>query len=149
MGSIYFLARADADALRLIGRVEGLLAADHVVAHDMITVPHLTSLADLAEGLPVTVELSVTRPLWPPMPEDPEADLGWMAEPVIEGVADALRDRVASIPEERVRALVDAWSEELGGSVDAGAVDRLALDLIRLARRGRDGRLALYNWYEL
>ena len=82
VSSIYFLADGDAEAVRFVGHFEDLLRADHVLAHDMITVPHLTSLPDLAEGLPVTVDLSVITQIWPNMPEDPEGDLSWMAEPI-------------------------------------------------------------------
>lgn len=56
MSSIYFLASGDADATGFVGRFDDLLEADHVVAHDLITVPHLTSLTDLAEGLPVSID---------------------------------------------------------------------------------------------
>ena len=146
--SIYYLAPSDADAVRFVGHSEELLAADHVVAYDMITQPHLTSLPDLAEGVPIAIDLSVTQQLWPLMPEDPEADVTWMAEPVIERIADSLRDRVAAIPPGQVAALAEAWSVELNGAVDEGASARLAQDLILLAQRGRDGQLTLYNWYE-
>ena len=149
MSSIYFLAEDDDGALRFVGRDEELLKADHVLAHDMITVPHLTSLPDLAEGLPVTVDLSVITQIWPTMPEDPERDLSWMAEPVVERISDALRDRVAAIHSERVPELIEAWTAELGGVVSDGFSGQLAADLIQLAQRGCDRRLGLYNWYEL
>ncbi len=115
----------------------------------MVTVPHLTSLPDLAEGLPIAIDLSVTQQIWPPMPENPETDLAWMAEPVIERLAYSLRDRVAAIPPDRAAALAEDWSVELNGSVDEGVAGQLAHDLILLAQRGRDGQLALYNWYEM
>ncbi len=149
MSSIYYLAPTDADALRFVGHLDELLAADHVDAHDMITVPHFTSLPDLAEGRPITIDLSVTNQIWPPMPENPETDLAWLAEPLIERLADSLRDRVAAIPPDQVAALADAWSVELNGAVDEGLSGQLAHDLIQLAQRGRDNHLALYNWYEL
>lgn len=149
MSSVYFLAPTDADALWFVGHVDELLAADHVDAHDLITVPHLTSLPDLAEGRPITIDLSVATQIWPPLPENPETDLAWMAEPVIERLSDSLRDRVAAIPPDQATALAQSWSVELNGAVDEGATDQLAHDLIRLAQRGRDGHLTLYNWYEL
>ena len=149
MSSIYFLAEEDDGALRFLGHYEELLKADHVLAHDMITVPHLTSLPELAEGLPVTVDLSVSTSIWPPMPADPERDLSWMAEPIIERIADPLRDRLAAIHPDRVPAILEGWSAELSGSVDEGFVGPLAADLILLATRGRDRQLTLYNWYEL
>lgn len=149
MSSIYFLADGDAEAVRFAAHLEDLLRADHVHAHDMITVPHLTSLPDLAEGVPVTVDLSVITQIWPNMPEDPERDLSWMAEPVIERIADPLRDRVAAIDPERVPGLIEAWTAELSGSVSEGFSGQLAADLIQLAQRGRDRQLGLYNWYEL
>jgi len=149
VSSIYFLADGDAEAVRFVGHFEDLLRADHVLAHDMITVPHLTSLPDLAEGLPVTVDPSVITQIWPNMPEDPEGDLSWMAEPVVERIADRLRDRVAAIHPERVPVLIEAWTAELSGSVSDGLSGQLAADLIRLAQRGCDRRLGLYNWYEL
>lgn len=148
MGSIFYLASGDAEALRLGGSDEALLTADHVVGHDMITLPHLTSLPDLAEGLPVAVDLSVVTQVWPVMPDDPESDLSWMAEPIIERISDSLRDRVAAIVPARVPALLDRWDAELNGSVGEGESGRVALDLILLARRGRDGHLSLYNRYE-
>lgn len=149
MASIYFLAGSDAQALRFVGRVEDLLEADHVHAHDLITVPHLTCLPDLADGLPVTADLSVITQIWPHMPEDPQSDLSWMAEPIIERIADPLRDRVAAIQLEGVPNLLDDWTEEVRGSVDEESAGQLATDLIDLARRGRDRGLPLYNWYEL
>ena len=130
MSSIYFLADGDAEAVRFVGHFEDLLRADHVLAHDMITVPHLTSLPDLAEGLPVTVDLSVITQIWPNMPEDPEGDLSWMAEPVVERISDPLRDRVAAIHTEQVPEgnCQDLW---IGGSQAArdlvGALDELAV----------------------
>ena len=148
MSSIYFLADDDAGALRFVGHYEDLMEAEHVLAHDMITVPHLTSLPDLAEKLPVTIDVSVSTSIWPPMPEDPEGDLSWMAEPSIERIADLLRDRLAAIHPDTVPAILEDWSAELSGSVDEGFVGPLAADLIRLARRGRDRHLTLYNWYE-
>lgn len=149
MSSIYFLAEDDDGAVRFVGHHEELLKADHVLARDLITVPHLTSLADLAERLPVTIDLSVATGIWPPMPEDPEHDLSWMAEPIIERIADPLRDRLAAIHADRVPAILEDWSAELNGSVDEGFVGPLAADLILLATRGRDRQLTLYNWYEL
>lgn len=149
MSSIFFLADGDAAALQFVAHVDDLLMADHVQAHEMITVPHLTSLPDLAEGVPVSVDLSAIRQIWPTMPEDPERDLSWMAEPIIERVADPLRDRVAGIHPERVPAVVDAWTAELSGAVSEGFSGQLATDLIRLAQRGRDRQLGLYNWYEM
>lgn len=149
MGSIYFLAGSDAQAVGFVGRVEDLLAGDHVLAHDLITVPHLTALPDLADGAPVAVDLSVLTQLWPVMPQDPQADVSWMAEPVIERLADPLRDRIAAIQLERVPGLLEAWTEQVSGSVDEQSAGQLAADLIDLARRGRDRGLALYNWYEL
>ncbi len=149
MSSIYFLAGGDAEAVRLAADFEDLLRADHVLAHDMITVPHLTSLPDLAEGVPVTVDLSVITQISPNMPEDPERDLSWMAEPIIERIADPLRDRVAAIRPERVHEIVAAWTAELSGSVSNGSTGQLAADLIQLAQLGRDHHLGLYNWYEL
>ena len=98
--------------------------------------------------MPIAIDLSVTQQLWPLMPEDPEADVTWMAEPVIERIADSLRDRVAAIPPGQVAALAEAWSVEVNGAVDEGASAQLAQDLILLAQRGRDGQLTLYNWYE-
>ena len=83
------------------------------------------------------------------MPEDPEGDLSWMAEPIIERIADPLRDRVAAIRPERVNEIVEAWTAELSGSVSEGSSGQLATDLIQLAQRGRDRHLGLYNWYEL
>lgn len=149
MSSIYFLAEDDAGAVRFVGHYEELLRVDHVLAHDMITVPHLTSLPDLAEGLPVTVDVSVATSIWPPMPEDPERDLSWMAEPIIERLADPLRDRLAAIHPDRVPVILKAWAAELSGSVDEGFAGPLAADLILLAKRGRDRQLTVYNWYEL
>jgi hypothetical protein len=72
-----------------------------------------------------------------------------MAEPVIERIADPLRDRVAAIDPERVPELIEAWTAELSGSVSEGFSGQLAADLIQLAQRGRDRQLGLYNWYEL
>lgn len=149
VSSIYFLAEGDPEALRFVGRVEDLMKADHVLAHDIITVPHLTSLPDLAEGRPVTVDLSVLTQIWPTMPQDPERDLSWMAEPIIERIADPLRDRVAAIHPDRVPVLIEDWTAQLSGSVDDGSSGQLAVDLITLATRGRDRHLTLYNWYEL
>ncbi len=148
LSSLYYLAASDADALSTLGD-PGPSPADGVLAHDMITVPHLTALADLGEGKPVAIDLSATTPLWPPMPDDPETDLSWMAEPVIERVADALRDRLAALDPDRLDAWVASWSAEVAGAVDPDASPRLAAELIALARRGRDRRLALYNRYEL
>ena len=148
VSSIYFLADGDAEAVRFVGHFEDLLRADHVRAHDMITVPHLTSLPDLAEGVPVTVDLSVITQIWPNMPEDPEGDLSWMAEPVVERISDPLRDRVAAIHPERVPELIEAWTAALSGSVSDGLSGQLAADLIQLAQRGCERRLGLYNWYE-
>lgn len=149
VSSIYYLAASDADATGFVGRVEQMLDADHVLAHDMVTVPHLTSLPDLAEGLAISIDLTVTTALWPPLPHDPETDLSWMAEPVIERVADSLRDRVAAIDPTRLTDLLDAWSEEVQGAIEVDAAEKLATDLILLAGRGRDRGLGLYNWYEL
>ncbi len=149
MSSIYFLAEGDAEAVRLALDVAALPSADHVPAHDMITVPHLTSLPDLAQGVPVSVDLAVITQIWPTMPEDPESDLSWMAEPIIEHIADPLRDRVAAIHPDRVPEVIEAWTAELGDSVSVGFAGQLAVDLIQLAQRGRDHHLALYNWYEL
>lgn len=149
MSSIYFLAEGDAEAIRLVVDFEALPSADQVPAHDMITVPHLTSLPDLAEGVPVSVDLTVITQIWPTMPEDPESDLSWMAEPIIERIADPLRDRVAAIHPDRVPEVIDAWAAELGESVNQGFSGQLAVDLIQLAQRGRDRHLGLYNWYEL
>ena len=72
-----------------------------------------------------------------------------MAEPIIERIADPLRDRLAAIHPDRVPAILEDWSAELSGSVDEGFVGPLAADLILLATRGRDRQLTLYNWYEL
>lgn len=83
------------------------------------------------------------------MPDDPETDLSWMAEPIIERVADSQRDRLAAIDPARVPDLVVAWSAEVDGAIEEGAVEQVAAGLIQLAGRGRDGRLGLYNWYEL
>jgi hypothetical protein len=149
VSSIYFLAGGDAEAVRLAAHHKDMLRADHVLAHDMITVPHLTSLADLAEGVPVTVDLSVITQIWPNMPEDPEGDLSWMAEPIIERIADTLRDRLAAIRPERVNEIVEAWTAELSGSVSDQFSGQLAADLIQLAQRGCDRQLGLYNSYEL
>lgn len=149
MSSIYYLACGDPEALRFVGHVEDLLNVDHVLAHDMITVPHLTSLPDLAEGLPVAVDLSVTTQIWPTMPPDPESDLSWMAEPLIERIAVSLRDRIAAIHTDRLPAIIQDWTTELNGAVDDGLTGQLAADLILLAQRGRDRQLHLYNWYEL
>ncbi len=149
MSSVYFLAADDSEALRFAGDVADLIEADRVVAHDMITVPHLTSLPDIAEGLPVAVDLSVTAHLWPPMPEDPESDLSWMAEPIVERLADTLRDRIAAIDPAGVATFVEAWAVEVSGSVDEEACPHLAADLIALARRGRHRHLTLYNRYEM
>ena len=149
VGSIYFLAEGDAEAVRLARDFGAPLSADQVPAHDMITVPHLTSLPDLAEGVPVSVDLAVITQVWPNMPEDPESDLSWMAEPIIERIADALRDRVAAIHPDRVPEVIDAWTAELGESVGAGFAGQLVVDLIQLAQRGRDHHLGLFNWYEL
>jgi hypothetical protein len=115
----------------------------------MITVPHLTSLPDLAERLSVAVDLSLTAQIWPTMPQDPEHDLSWMAEPIIERVADSLRDRVAAIDADQVPAILQDWTAELNGAVDEGLSGQLAVDLILLAKRGRDRQVQLYNWYEL
>jgi hypothetical protein len=147
--SIYFLAEGDAEAVRLALDFRALLTADHVPAHDMITVPHLTSLPDLAEGVPVSVDLSVITQIWPTIPEDPESDLSWMAEPIIERIADPQRDRVAAIHPDRVPEVIEAWTAELGESVSEGSAGQLAVDLIQLAQRGQDHHLGLYNWYEL
>lgn len=149
VSSIYYLAPGDSEALRFVGRVEELLEVDHVVAHDMITVPHLSSLPDLAEGLPVAVDLSVATQIWPVMPLDPESDLSWMAEPVVERISDSLRDRVAAIRADRVPSFLDRWDAELNGAVGDGMSAQVAVDLILLAQRGRDRQLRLYNWYEL
>lgn len=149
MSSIYFLAADDSEALRFAGEVADLIEADRVFAHDMITVPHLTALPDLAEGLPVAIDLSVTAHRWPHMPEDPESDISWMAEPIVERIADALRDRIAAIDPAGVESFVEAWGAEVSGSVDDDAWPQLAADLIALARRGRDRHLALHNRYEM
>ena len=149
MSSLYYLAADDSEALRLAGDVAGLIEADRVFAHDMITIPHLTALPDVAEGLPVAIDLSVTAQIWPHMPEDPESDLSWMAEPIVERIADALRDRIAAVDPAGVDAFVEAWGAEVTGSVDDDAVPQLAADLIALARRGRDRHLTLYNRYEM
>lgn len=149
MSSLYYLAADDADALRLAGTAADLLEADAVPAHDMITVPHLTSLPDIAEGRPVAIDLTVTAHLWPPMPEDPEVDLSWMAEPVVERIADTLRDRLAAIDPGTVAALAEAWVAEVSGAVEEGACPQVAADLISLARRGRDRGLSLFNRYEM
>lgn len=149
MSSIYFLATGDDDALRISSDSAGPPEADSVLAHEMITVPHLTSLADVAEGFPVSVDLSVVANVWPPMPDDPESDLAWMAEPTIERIADILRDRIAAIDPDTVSSWVEAWGVQVSGSVEEDAWPSLAVDLIRLARRGRDRGLGLYNRYEL
>jgi hypothetical protein len=62
VSSIYYLARDDTEALGFAGHLDDLLLkADHVLAHDMITVPHLSSLPDLVERLPVAVDLTGQR----------------------------------------------------------------------------------------
>jgi len=149
VSSICYLAPGDTEAMRFVGHFDELLKADHVLAHDMITVPHLTSLPDLAERLPVTVDISTTAQIWPTMPPDPQSDLSWMAEPIIERIADPLRDRLAAIHRDQVSAILQDWTAELNGAVDESATGQLASDLVLLAERGRDEQLGLYNWYEL
>lgn len=149
VSSIYYLAAGGVKALRFVGHFEELLKSDHVVAHDMITVPHLTSLPNLAERLPVAINLSVAASIWPTMPQDPERDLSWMAEPIIERITDPLRDRVAAIHQDQLPAIIQDWNAELNGAVDESQSRQLAADLVLLAERGRDRQLHLYNWYEL
>lgn len=148
MGSTYYLAAGDAEALGFVGRLADLPRVDCVPAHDMITVPHLTSLPDTAEGKPTAIDLSVATQIWPNMPQDPSSDLSWMAQPLIERIADTLRDRVAGIDLDSLASFIDDWIAEVNGSVDPDACPQLAADLIALARRGRDRQLRLYNWYE-
>lgn len=149
VSSIYYLAQGDTEALSYVGHADELLKTHHVLAHDMITVPHLTSLPDLAERRPVSVDLSTAAQIWPSMPQDPESDLSWMAAPIIERIADPLRDRVAAINPDQLRNIVQDWTTEVNGAVAANASAQLASELILLAKRGRDRRLRLYNWYEL
>ena len=72
-----------------------------------------------------------------------------MAEPIVERIADSLRDRVAAIDADQVPAILQDWTAELNGAVDEGLSGQLAVDLILLAKRGRDRQVQLYNWYEL
>lgn len=149
MSSIYYLAGDDGEALRYVGDVAVLLeAADCVLAHDMITVPHLTSLPDIAEERPLAIDLSVTSPSWPNMTEDPESDLSLMGEPIVERISYTLRDRIASIDPGGIAAFLEAWSAEVSGAVDEAACPQLAADLIALARRGRDRHLPLFNHFQ-
>jgi hypothetical protein len=47
------------------------------------------------------------------MPEDPESDLSWMAEPVVENLGDALRDGLrprGDVADGSGADLTDAWA---------------------------------------
>ena len=52
------------------------------------------------------------------------------------------------IDADQVPAILQDWTAELNGAVDEGLFGQLAVDLILLAKRGRDRQVQLYNWYE-
>lgn len=149
MASTYFLAASDAAAAEWAQRLEELDGPDQVDAHQMITVPHLSALVDVAEGRPVGVDLSMVSQVWPPMPDDPQADLSWMGEPIVERLDDALRDRLATVDLASLSEWIQEWAAEVSGAVTLEACEPLARELILLARRAQGRPVGLYNRYEL
>lgn len=115
----------------------------------MLTVPHLSALVDVAEGRPVSVDLSMVSQVWPPMPDDPQADLSWMGEPIVERLDDALRDRLATVDLASLSEWIQEWAAEVSGAVTLEACEPLARELILLARRAQGRPVGLYNRYEL
>jgi len=149
MSSTYFTAGSDAEAIERAHDVRAGSETELVNAHQLITVPHVSGLADIAEGRAVEIDLSVATQVWPQMPEDPATDLSWMGEPIVERIADDLRDRLAAIDLVGLPEWIAAWGDEVSGSVEPGAFEQLARELVQLARRASQGQQGLYNCYEL
>jgi hypothetical protein len=63
----------------------------------VITVLAIRRLLALATGTEVPVDLGVVDHLWPRMPEDPQADPSWTAEPIVERLSPGLCDQLAAI----------------------------------------------------
>ena len=149
MQSCYFTAVDDRTALRARerGGPLGWDALEVVEARGVVTVLAIPRLLAVARGAEAPVDLGIVDHLWPQMPEDPQADLAWMAEPIVERLSTRLRDELAALDPTRAPELAPRWAPHIHWSVTE--CEQLVRDLVALARTARDQGRALYNWYEL
>lgn len=144
----YFAA---ADAAEAIGALE--LPApparlDAVEAKDVMPCPHLEQLIEAATGAPVASAVSELRTVWPPAGTPPPADDNspWLSGPTLSQLPQRIRDALAEIAV--TPAVGQAWSEALWG-FDPETAQRLALDIVDLARRARTEDKPVFWWSEL
>jgi hypothetical protein len=149
MESCYFTAVDDATALGsrehggpLAGTTPGAVDARGVIP--LLAMPQLLALA---RGDEPVLDLGLVSHLWPRMPADPHADRSWMAEPVLERLADRLRDDLAAIDAGRAAELAARWAPVIHWPVEE--CEALVRDLVALATRARDEGRPLYGWYRL
>ncbi|MFE1316582.1 hypothetical protein [Kitasatospora phosalacinea] len=112
----------------------------------------LGELVAAIRRVPWGVDTVDERPVWPTAPEPgPDGPRGeddpWATGPWVVELGTAVRDTLAGVADADVPAAVARWvrSEELRPA-DAGDVQPLAEELIRLARRARDADEQLYCW---
>ncbi len=149
MQSCYFTAADDETAVgaRAWGAPLGrddlpVVEADGVIA--VLAIPRLLAL--VADREPV-VDLAVVDHLWPQMPADPQTDVSWMAEPIVERLAPALCDELAAIDLARAPDLAAHWAPAIHWPV--ADCERLVRDLVVLARSAREQGRPLYSRYAL
>ncbi len=149
MQSCYFAAADDDAAVgarewdaRLRVDDVPVVEADGVIA--VLAIPRLLALA--ADREPV-LDLAVVDHLWPQMPADPQADVSWMAEPIVERISPAVCEELAAVDLERAPELAARWAPVIHWPV--GECERLVRDLVVLARTAREQGRPLYSRYTL
>jgi putative intracellular protease/amidase len=149
MQSCYFTAVDDDAAVS--ARVWGTppAAADQPVveADGVITVLAIPRLLALAAGREPVVDLAVVDHLWPRMPADPQADLSWMAEPIVERLSPAVCEELAAVDLDRAPELAARWAPAIHWPV--ADCERLVRDLVSLARAAREQGRPVYSRYTL
>ncbi len=149
MESCYFAAVDDDAALRARdpGGPRGWAGSQVVAADGVIPVLAIPRLLALASGSAATLDLAVVDHLWPRMPEDPQADLSWMAEPIVERLSPAVCDRLAAIDLSWAAELARAWGPVINWP--APECEQLVRDLVTLARSAREQSRPVYSRYAL
>lgn len=144
----YFAA---ADAAEAIGALELPAPSarfDAVEAKDVMPCPHLDQLIEAATGAPVASAVSELRTVWPPADTPPPADDNspWLSGPTLSELPRRIRDALAEIAV--TPAVGQAGAEALWG-FDAETAQRLATDIVGLARRARAEGKPVFWWSEL
>lgn len=149
MESCYFAAVDDEAALRARepGGPPAWDGTQVVEADGVITVLAIPRLLALATGTEVSLDLGVVDHLWPRMPEDPQADPSWMAEPIVERLSPGLCDQLAAIDLDRAAELAERWGPAIGWP--PAECTELVRDLVTLARTAREQGRPVYSRYAL